>query len=205
MAPYESPVVSDRILTIPNVLSFLRLALVPVFLLFLIDGQDIAALVTLAFSGFTDFLDGFLARRLGQVTRLGQLLDPAADRLYIIAAVLGLVVRELIPLWLVIVILARDALLFVVAIVLAQAGHGALPVNFVGKCATAALFLGLPILMLSAAVPSISEVAQPIGTAVSILGAGLYWVAGLVYLRDTIRIRRESRSGDRPSSDTLGQ
>jgi cardiolipin synthase len=204
MAPNESPVVSDRILTIPNVLSFVRLALVPVFLLFLLDGQDIAALVTLAVSGFTDFLDGFLARRLNQVTRLGQLLDPAADRLYILAAVLGLVMRELIPLWLVIAILARDVLLLVVALVLAHAGHGALPVNLVGKAATAFLFVGLPILMLAEAVPEIAAGAQPIGTAVAVAGAVLYWAAGLVYVRDTLRIRRESRSGRGSSSDTLG-
>lgn len=203
MAPSESPVPSDRILTIPNLLSFLRLALVPVFLLLLIDGQDIAALIVLAVSGFTDFLDGFIARRFDQVTRLGQLLDPAADRLYILAAVLGLVVRELIPLWFVVAILARDILLVVVAVVLVGAGHGALPVNRVGKLATACLFVGLPVLMLSAAVPAISAAAQPVGTAVSVVGAVLYWVAGLVYLRDTVRIRRESRSGGRPSSDTL--
>jgi cardiolipin synthase len=203
MAPSESPVPSDRILTIPNLLSFLRLALVPVFLLFLIDGQDVAALIVLALSGFTDFLDGFIARRFDQVTRLGQMLDPAADRLYILAAVLGLVVRELIPLWFVVAILARDVLLVVVAVVLVGAGHGALPVNRVGKAATACLFVGLPVLMLAAAVPSIADVAQPFGTAVSILGAVLYWVAGLVYLRDTVRIRRESRSGGGPSSDTL--
>jgi cardiolipin synthase len=203
MAPSESPVPSDRILTIPNLLSFLRLALVPVFLLFLIDGQDVAALIVLALSGFTDFLDGFIARRFDQVTRLGQMLDPAADRLYILAAVLGLVVRELIPLWFVVSILARDVLLVVVAVVLVGAGHGALPVNRVGKAATACLFVGLPVLMLAAAVPSIADVAQPFGTAVSILGAVLYWVAGLVYLRDTVRIRRESRSGGGPSSDTL--
>ena len=203
MAPSESPVPSDRILTIPNLLSFLRLALVPVFLLFLIDGQDVAALIVLAVSGFTDFLDGFIARRFDQVTRLGQMLDPAADRLYILAAVLGLVLRELIPLWFVVAILARDVLLIVVAVVLVGAGHGALPVNRVGKAATACLFVGLPVLMLAAAVPPIAAVAQPFGTAVSILGAVLYWVAGLVYLRDTVRIRRESRSGRGPSSDTL--
>jgi cardiolipin synthase len=203
MAPSESPVPSDRILTIPNLLSFLRLALVPVFLLFLIDGQDVAALIVLAVSGFTDFLDGFIARRFDQVTRLGQMLDPAADRLYILAAVLGLVVRELVPLWFVVAILARDLLLVVVAVVLVGAGHGALPVNRVGKVATACLFVGLPVLMLAAAVPQINGVAQPLGTTVSILGAVLYWAAGLIYLRDTVRIRRESRSGGGPSSDTL--
>ncbi|PSL39350.1 cardiolipin synthase [Labedella gwakjiensis] len=203
MAPSEPPVPSDRILTIPNLLSFLRLALVPVFLLFLIDGQDIAALIVLAVSGFTDFLDGFIARRFDQVTRLGQLLDPAADRLYILAAVLGLVMRELIPLWFVVAILARDILLVVVAIVLVGAGHGALPVNRVGKLATACLFVGLPVLMLAAAVPAISPVAQPVGTVIAVIGAILYWVAGLVYLRDTVRIRRQSRSGGGSSSDTL--
>lgn len=204
MAPSESPVASDRILTIPNILSFLRLALVPVFLLLVIDGQDVAALVTLAVSGLTDLLDGYIARRFDQVTKLGQLLDPAADRLYILAAVLGLVVRELVPVWFVVAILARDALLIVVAVVLVGAGHGALPVNRVGKLATACLFVGLPVLMLAAAVPAIAPVGQPVGTAVSVAGAVLYWLAGLVYLRDTVRIRRESRSGGARSSDTLG-
>ena len=188
---------SDRILTVPNLLSFLRLALVPVFLILLVDGQDFLALVVLAVSGFTDFLDGYLARRLNQVSKLGQLLDPAADRLYILAALLGLGWRDLIPLWLVAVIIARDLMLLVLAGLLARAGHGAFPVNWVGKWATACLFVGLPLLMLAAAFPSTAGYAQPIGLIVAILGAGLYWWAGGLYLVQTVRATRK-RKGQTP-------
>lgn len=185
--------VSDRILTLPNLLSFLRLALVPVFLVLLVEGQDIWALVVLAVSGFTDFLDGFLARRLNQVTRLGQLLDPAADRLYILAALLGLAWRELIPWWLVAVIVSRDVMLLAIGIFLARIGHGAFPVNWVGKCATASLFLGLPLLMLAAAIPDVHEWVQPLGMFFAVVGAVLYWWAGILYLVDTVRVRRVNR------------
>ncbi|SEC59786.1 CDP-diacylglycerol--glycerol-3-phosphate 3-phosphatidyltransferase [Paramicrobacterium humi] len=195
--------VSDRILTIPNVLSFVRLALVPVFLVLLVEGQDVLALVVLAVSGITDFLDGFLARRLDQVTRLGQLLDPAADRLYIFAALLGLGWRELIPFWLVVVIIARDVMLLALAVLLARHGGTALPVVKTGKAATAALFIGLPVLMLGSAVPSAGFLALPIGLGFSLLGALLYWVAGIIYIVQTRRlITRRPVPGD-ASSDTL--
>lgn len=186
--------VGDRILTLPNLLSFLRLALVPVFLLLLVEGEDIWALVVLAVSGITDFLDGFLARKLNQVSRLGQLLDPAADRLYILAALLGLAIRSLIPWWLVVVILARDVMLIVVAILLARRGHGAFPVNWVGKFATACLMVGFPVLMLAAALPDVAPWVQPFGLIFSIVGAVLYWWAGLLYLRQTIALSRNPQT-----------
>lgn len=195
--------VSDRIITVPNLLSFLRLALVPVFLILLVVGQDVLALVTLAVSGITDFLDGYLARRMNQVTRLGQLLDPAADRLYIFAALLGLTWRELIPLWLVIVIIARDVMLLVLAVLLARHQYGALPVIKTGKAATAAIFVGLPVLMLAAAIPAINQVALPIGMFFSILGAALYWVAGAVYIIQTRRLIVNRRAETPLGSDTL--
>jgi cardiolipin synthase (CMP-forming) len=198
-----SPEPSDRILTVPNLLSFLRLALVPVFLILLVEGDDIAALAVLAVSGFTDFLDGYLARRLNQVSKLGQLLDPAADRLYILAALLGLGWRDLVPLWLVIVIIARDVMLLILAGLLARVGQGALPVNWVGKWATACLFLGLPLLMVSAAFPATSPFTQPIGMVFAVVGAVLYWWAGILYLLGTVRASRnpEGQTGFR--SDTL--
>ena len=121
--------VSSRVWTIPNVLSFFRLALVPVFLAFVIEGEDALALLVLVVSSVTDFLDGWLARRLNQVSRLGQLLDPAADRLYIFAALVGLAWREVIPWWLVAVIVARDVMLAVLGVILANHGFGPLPVH----------------------------------------------------------------------------
>jgi cardiolipin synthase len=197
------PEPSDRILTVPNILSFLRLALVPVFLVLLVEGEDLAALAVLAVSGFTDFLDGYLARRLNQVSKLGQLLDPAADRLYILAALLGLGWRDLIPLWVVIVILARDVMLIIIAAWLAKIGQGAFPVNWVGKWATACLFVGLPLLMLSAAFPATAAYTQPVGLIISILGAGLYWWAGGLYIAQTVRATGKRNGQTEPQSDTL--
>lgn len=190
--------VSNRVLTLPNVLSFFRLALVPVFIAFIIRGQDALALVTLVVSSLTDFLDGFLARALNQVSRLGQLLDPAADRLYIFAALIGLAVRELIPWWLVATIVARDVMLAVLGIVLANHGYGPLPVHRLGKAATFALFFALPILMLGEAFPAVAWISLPLGWALALWGAFLYWWAGAVYILETRRVVRLPAGVDMP-------
>jgi len=200
----ESTPVSSRVLTIPNLLSFFRLALVPVFLVLVIGRQDAAALVVLIVSSVTDFLDGYLARRLNQVSRLGQLLDPAADRLYIFAALIGLAWRDLLPWWLVAVIVGRDVMLLVLGIVLASHGYGPLPVHHLGKVATFALFVALPVLMLGEAFTVLQPFAQPVGWALAIWGAFLYWWAGIVYVRETARVVRISRSMGSGASDTLG-
>src|SRR6185312_8303611 len=110
--------VSSRILTIPNILSLIRLALVPVFLVLVIAGHDRLALLTLIVCSATDYLDGVLARRLNQVTRLGQLLDPAADRLFIFATVVGLAVRGIVPWWFVALVVGRDVMLLALGIVM---------------------------------------------------------------------------------------
>src|SRR3954471_11847494 len=100
--------ISDRILTIPNVLSMIRLLLVPVFAVLIVLEYDWAAVAVLMFSGFSDYLDGTLARRWRQVTRIGQMLDPLADRLYILTTLLGLAYRDVVPWWLVLLLIARD-------------------------------------------------------------------------------------------------
>ena len=190
-------------LTVPNILSFFRLALVPVFLVLLISAQDFASLVVLAVASATDFLDGYLARRLNQISRLGQLLDPAADRLYLFAALLGLAARELIPWWLVAVIVGRDVFLAVLGVILASNGYGPLPVHQLGKVATFALFLGLPIIMLGVAFPSLAPGAEPIGWAVALWGAFLYWWAGIIYAIETARVIRLPQPAASVRSDTL--
>ena len=188
--------VGTRIWTIPNVLSMLRLALVPVFLAFVVLEDYIAAFAVLVVAGLTDLLDGFLARRLGQVTRLGQLLDPAADRLYIFAALVGLAANDLVPWWIVVVIIARDAFLLVLGVVLANHGYGPLPVHQLGKVATFALFFGLPVIMLGIAVPAVEPVSEPVGWAITIWGAFLYWWAGVIYAIETARVIRMPRAAD---------
>lgn len=197
------PVVSDRVLTVPNALSALRIALVPVFLVLVLVGLDAAALVVIIVSSLSDFLDGIIARRFGQITKLGQLLDPAADRLFIFAAVIALAVRDVVPWWVVGVIVGRDVFLAVLGLVLAQRGYGPLPVHHLGKLATFALFYALPLLVLGQAFPSVQAVSDPIGWGFTIWGAFLYWWAGILYLRQTIELTGKPPRIALDASDTL--
>ena len=198
-----APEMSNRIFTVPNVLSMFRLALVPVFLLYLVNGYDIVALIILVVSSLTDFLDGQIARRFNQVTRIGQLLDPAADRLYLLATLLGLASRGLVPWWIVVIIVSRDVMLIVLGIVLANHGYGPLPVHHLGKAATFCLFYALPVLVLGQAFPAIQFVASPVGWAFAAWGAFLYWWAGVVYVIETVRVCKIPRGVQITESDTL--
>ncbi|HEY8590556.1 MAG TPA: CDP-alcohol phosphatidyltransferase family protein [Naasia sp.] len=198
--PRAAQPVSDRVLTVPNLLSVGRLALVPVFLLLLLQGDDVAALVVLVVATFTDYLDGWLARRFSQITRLGQLLDPAADRLFIFATLLGLAGRGIVEWWLVAVILGRDVFLAVLGIILANAGYGPLPVHHLGKVATFCLFYALPVLVLAQAFPAIAFVAAPAGWAFAAWGAFLYWWAGAIYAVETVRVVRIPADDDAAAS-----
>jgi len=199
----ESTGVSTRVWTVPNVLSMLRLLLVPVFLVLIVQGQYVAALVVLVIASFTDLLDGYIARHFNQVTRLGQLLDPAADRLYIFAALIGLAAQDLVQWWIVIVIILRDVMLIVLAIVLANHGYGPLPVHHLGKAATFALFFGIPVIMLGLAFPAVQPVSEPIGWAITLWGAFLYWWAGIIYAIETARVIRIPQVSGTAASDTL--
>lgn len=205
MAGERTGAVGTKIWTVPNVLSMLRLALVPAFLVFIVLGEYVSALVVLVIASVTDLLDGYLARRLDQMTRLGQLLDPAADRLYIFAALVGLAANALVPWWIVVVIVARDVFLLVLGIVLANHGYGPLPVHQLGKVATFALFFGVPVIMLGLAFPIVEPVSQPIGWAITLWGAFLYWWAGIIYAIETARVIRIPRVADESRSDTLEQ
>jgi cardiolipin synthase len=196
-------VASSRVWTVPNILSFLRLTLVPVFLVLLIDGRDVAALVVLVISSATDYLDGIIARRFNQITRLGQLLDPAADRLFIFAALIGLSARGIIPWWLAAIIIGRDVMLLVLGITLANVGYGPLPVHHLGKVATFCLFYALPLIMIGQAFPAAAWATNPIGWSFAVWGAFLYWWAGVVYLIQTARVIRTPRDDQGSQSDTL--
>jgi len=182
--------------TVPNMLSFLRLALIPVFLWLILTHQGGWAILLLAFSGFTDFLDGYIARKYNQVTRLGKLIDPAADRLYIFTTLIGLVVTGVIPAWLAGVVIARDVMLLIVYPILATHGYGPLPVHYLGKAGTFALLYAFPLLLLANVFESANFVILPIAWAFALWGAGLYWWAGFVYVkqvRDLVSGVRASR------------
>jgi len=191
----ETEVQTDRILTIPNILSFLRILGVPLFLwLVLVPEADGWAVVLLMVSGITDWLDGTIARATGQISRLGQLLDPIADRLYIAATLVGLAIRAIIPWWLVALLLGRDLVLAVVLALLKRRGITGLPVHFLGKAATFCLLIGFPLLLLGAAATgtgiTVADVARAVGWAFAIWGTALYWWAGLLYLVQARQILR---------------
>jgi len=185
----ETAVQSDKIITIPNILSFLRVLGVPLFLwLLLVQEADGRAFVLLAVSSFTDWLDGKIARATGQITRLGQLLDPIADRLYIAAAIIGFAIRGLIPWWLLVVLLGRDVVMAVVMLRLKRHGVVGLPVHFLGKAATFFLLLGFPLLLLGGFEGWVAEAALVLGWALLLWGTVLYWYAALLYIEQSQRI-----------------
>jgi len=190
VAPSDPAFASSRVVTIPNLLSFVRLLLVPVFFVLLVTGQVFLALLVLIFSSVSDYLDGLIARKFGQVTRLGQLLDPAADRLFIFAALLGLTVSQIVPWWFVAIVVGRDLTLLVLGVVLANHGFGPLPVHHLGKVATFCLYYALPVIMVGVAFPIAEPITVPLGWAFAAWGAFLYWWAGLIYLREAHRVVR---------------
>jgi cardiolipin synthase len=174
--------VSDRVLTIPNALSFLRLLGVPLFLWLILGPQEDGwAIIVLMISGFTDWADGQIARRMNQTTRLGQLLDPVADRLYILATVLGLAMRDIIPWWLAIALPLRDVLLSLTLPALHRRGYNALPVHFLGKAATFNLLYAFPLLLLGDGEGTLSLLARVFVWAFAIWGTALYYWAGALY------------------------
>jgi len=180
--------VRDRIVTWPNVLSAARLAGVPLFLWLVVGPRtpvaDLIAIGVLALAGLSDWLDGKLARALNQVSELGKKLDPAADRLYILVALIGLAVRSIIPWWLVGVLVAREVFVGVGIVVLRmRTEYGELQVAFVGKAATLCLMYAFPLLFLGAHGGVPSEVVRIIGWAFAAWGTALYWWAASLYLR----------------------
>lgn len=189
----EPAVLSERVWTIPNILSMLRLAGVPLFLWLLLGPQaDLWAAIVLAVSAFTDWADGKIARRYGQTSRLGQLLDPAADRLYILSTLLAFVLRDIVPWWFVALLLIRDLAVGIALLVLRRHGYEALQVNYLGKAATFCLLYGFPLLLLAKAAESTATVSLPLAYAFIIWGAALYLIAGAHYVRQIAQIVRSA-------------
>jgi cardiolipin synthase len=173
----------DRVITVPNLLSLIRLLGVPLFLWLLLGPHaDGWAIVVLALSGVTDWADGKLARALGQSSRLGALLDPAADRLYIVATLIAFVIRDVVPLWVVLVLLGRELVLGLTLLALRRAGWPPLQVHYLGKAATFLLLYAFPMLLLADGDGSVAAVARPIAYAFTIWGAALYVLAGVFYV-----------------------
>jgi CDP-diacylglycerol--glycerol-3-phosphate 3-phosphatidyltransferase len=184
----------DRVWTLPNALSVLRLLGVPLFLWLLLgpeaDGWAVAILMV---SGFTDWLDGKLARWLDQSSRLGALLDPAADRLYIVSTLIALALREIVPMWLVAVLVGRELVLGITLLVLRRYGYPPLQVHYLGKAATLLLLYAFPGLLLADGTGWLATAIEPFAWAFTIWGTALYVLAGIFYVIQVAGIVRAER------------
>jgi cardiolipin synthase len=187
----------DRVLTIPNLISVARLAGVPVFLWLVLglrtQAGDWWALGLLAAAGASDWLDGKIARALNQQSRLGELLDPSADRLYIVSTVVALAIRSIIGWWLVAALAVRELVLGVVLLMLRRRGYGPLHVSFVGKAATLSLLYAFPLLFLGSHPTSYADVARVFGWAFALWGTALYWWAAALYITQARRLLATGR------------
>lgn len=173
--------------TVPNLLSLLRLILIVPFIALAQDGNDWPALIVLAVASITDYLDGKAARILKQESKLGAMLDPAIDRLFIAASIYVLWEREIFPLWLVALLLLRDFLLLILNIALKRSGQALLTVNFIGKAATFNLLYAFPMLFLSQREGFLGYLGYLLGWAFSAWGISLYLITGIWYLRNGLR------------------
>ncbi len=179
--------------TVPNIISGLRLVGVPVFLWLLLIEADGWAVLVLMVSGISDYLDGKIARHYGLTSKVGAYLDPIADRLYIFSTLLGFGLRDVIPWWLVLLLVARDAFTAGMYPVARFYRLPAPPVHFIGKAATFNLLYAFPLLLLAQQDSLLGTIAEPIGWAFVWWGTGLYWLAALIYavqVADMVRQRR---------------
>ncbi|SEH78786.1 CDP-diacylglycerol--glycerol-3-phosphate 3-phosphatidyltransferase [Mycolicibacterium rutilum] len=188
-----SPPDRDRVLTLPNVLSALRLVLVPVFLWLLLGTQAHGwAVAVLMFSGFSDWADGKIARLVdNQSSRLGELLDPLVDRIYMITVPIAMAIHGSVPWWIVLTLLGRDAVLAAALPLLRRRGLTALPVTYIGKAATFALMSGLPLILLGQWDATWSRVVLAIGWGFLIWGLAMYLWSGVLYLIQVAMVVRQ--------------
>ena len=149
MSSQKTEAVTNRIFTIPNVISFIRLCMVPVYMVLLLNGYDLLATFMFALAAGTDWIDGQLARRTNCVSKLGQLLDPAVDRILMSCGVIGLMLVGRLPIWIVVVVLGRDLMLLVGGAYLLKRYHERVAVIYPGKVATTFLFVGFAGLLLN--------------------------------------------------------
>lgn len=204
------PTAHDRLLTVPNVLSGIRLALIPVFIyLLLVARADAWAVAILMFTGASDWADGKIARLLNQSSRLGEYLDPAVDRLYMVTIPIVFGLRGLVPWWIIAILLARDVLLAAEMPLLRTRGITALPVVYVGKAATFSLMSAFPLILLGQWDALWSRVVLACGWAFLIWGLYMYLWSFVVYAVQVVSVlrrmppvkARENRSPTRADAD----
>mgnify|MGYP001420186792 CR=1 FL=1 len=184
-----SPEPRNIYITVPNIISLLRIVSIPFITLLVAHHRMVLALIVLTLSALSDGVDGLIARSFNQVSRIGQVLDPIADRLLILCSVLALGLAGIIPMWMIVIVAARDMMMGVLVVILAQHDYGPLPVNFVGKTGTALLLISIIVLIISEMVHSrLMLIVHVAGLATGIWGLGIYWLAGLIYVRQGYRL-----------------
>ena len=189
---------NDRVLTVPNMISAVRLVLIAVFLyLLLVRGSDALAVAVLMLSGFSDWADGKIARLTGQSSQLGAVLDPAIDRLYMVAVPVAFGLRRLVPWWVIVTLLARDGLLALALPLLRSRGMTALPVTYIGKAGTFALMSAFPLILLGQWDTMWSRAVLACGWAFLIWGLGMYlWAFVLYLIQVSLVVRRMPKVND---------
>jgi cardiolipin synthase len=189
----------DRILTVPNLLSVVRLACVPLFLWLLFGRDDrYAAALLLAALGATDWVDGYVARHFDQVSSLGKVLDPTADRILLLVGIGAILVDGSVPAWVAVAALAREALVAVAALVLASLGATRIDVQWVGKAGTFALMVAFPLFLAAEADIGWADTAEVLAWLWAAPGLVLSWYAALNYVPLARNALREGRVGSAP-------
>jgi cardiolipin synthase (CMP-forming) len=180
---------SSAVITVPNLLSFLRILLIPVFVALIVHRPTTTTgLVLFAFVVATDWVDGWVARRTGQVSELGKVLDPTADRLAIAAGLIALVVRDVFPLWAALLILVRDAVILIAGAAVLASRRIRLDVRFIGKAATFTLMMAIPWIAWGNLGLPLAEAALVAGWASFVVGILEYYVAAAAYVGDIRRV-----------------
>ena len=192
-----SPEPRSVILTVPNFISLLRILSIPLIAYLVANRHLIISLVVMLISALSDGVDGIIARRFNQVSKLGQILDPVADRLLILCSILALSIASILPWWLLVLVGARDVLMGLLVLALAEHDYGPLPVHFAGKTGTAVLMLAIPALIFAdVGTSAFFRFFHLVALAAVIWGVGLYWLAGLIYARQGIGLLRQDRHHD---------
>ncbi len=179
---------TSRILTVPNLISFTRIALIPVFVILIVnEGTELAGILLFSAVAATDWVDGFVARRTGQVSEFGKLLDPIADRLAIAAALIAMVIRGAFPLWAALLILVRDVLILLAGVVVLVTRGARIEVRFIGKVATFGLMVGIPVVAWGSLDLPLAPAALAIGWAAFSVALVEYYAATVLYIGDLRR------------------
>lgn len=178
---------SASVINIPNALTFVRFLGIPLFIYLTLNLEaDGWAIIVLIIGGATDYFDGKIARALNQTSRFGELADPAIDRLYILAILIVFLIRDVVPMWMIILIIGRDLILGVLTVAMNRNGLPPFTVTYLGKAATFNLMYAFPFLLLAQTNDAFGVIAFVLGWSFAIWGIALYISTGISYAREGI-------------------